>query len=413
MQPNALTVKVNDKSKTLRFSETLVAGSVYAVTVEGGADTCGASAVLALKIGDATVGWAELANGVGELSLLTQELATALTGERDGTRLPALAAIRCTDEGGDQVVAVGKADILFAGREWFETSDLARITSKGDKGDRGYSAYEIAVQNGYEGTEAQWIAALQAAATVAAQAANTAASAAEAAAAALQAVNALTAYTDSDAENVFEAKWAAAKAAIQTISAVWTFSSSPVVPAPTNNTDAATKKYVDDAKAAAVLLTGAQTVAGTKTFSSSPLVPTAATTDNSQKAASTAFVQALAATLEPRYPIVQKALSSGAVTLDDRAINLLTLGATTSATITFPSAVSGKSRDFWLVVTASTASSREIALSGGTCYGEHATTFELEEGTTYPNVLVFTEIGTTGVFIVRRRLFAVQSNTIT
>ena len=33
----------------------------------------------------------------------------------------------------------------------------------------------------------------------------------------------------------------------QTISAVKTFTASPVVPAPTNDTDAATKKYVDDA----------------------------------------------------------------------------------------------------------------------------------------------------------------------
>lgn len=32
----------------------------------------------------------------------------------------------------------------------------------------------------------------------------------------------------------------------QTISAIKTFTASPVVPAPTNNTDAATKKYVDD-----------------------------------------------------------------------------------------------------------------------------------------------------------------------
>lgn len=413
MQPNALTVKVSDKSKTLRFSETLVAGSVYAVTVEGGAATCGASAVLALKVGGSTVAWAELTNGAGELSLLTEELAKALEGKRDGTRLPALAAIRCTDDGGDQVVAVGKADVLFAGDEWFDTAELVRIAIKGDKGDAGYSAYEIAVLHGYEGTETEWIAALQSAATAAARAIEAAAAAAEDAAAALAAVRAITVYTDSDAEAVFNAKWTAAKAAAQTISAAWTFSSSPIVPTPTADGNAATKKYVDDAKAAAVLLTGAQAVAGTKTFSSSPIVPTAPSGDNTQKAASTAFVQAVAATLEPRYPIVQKTLSNGAVTLDDRAINLLTLGSTTSATITLPAAVSGKARDFWLVATASTASSREIALSGGTCYGEHATTFELEEGTSHPNVLVFTEIGTSGVFIVRRRLFAVQSNTIT
>jgi len=40
-----------------------------------------------------------------------------------------------------------------------------------------------------------------------------------------------------------------------------------------------------------VKLTGNQTISGIKTFSSSPLVPTASTSDNSTKAASTAFVK--------------------------------------------------------------------------------------------------------------------------
>ena len=44
---------------------------------------------------------------------------------------------------------------------------------------------------------------------------------------------------------------------------------------------------------AVVHLTGAETVAGVKTFSSSPVVPTPASTDNSTKAASTAYARAI------------------------------------------------------------------------------------------------------------------------
>ena len=44
--------------------------------------------------------------------------------------------------------------------------------------------------------------------------------------------------------------WTAIKAAAHTISGVWTFSSSPVVPAPTNDGDAANREYVDSAIAA-------------------------------------------------------------------------------------------------------------------------------------------------------------------
>ncbi len=76
----------------------------------------------------------------------------------------------------------------------------------------------------------------------------------------------------------------------QTVAGVKTFSSSPVVPTPTNGTDASTKGYVDTgltAKAddtAVVKLTGNQTIAGIKTFSSSPVVPTPSNgTDASNK----------------------------------------------------------------------------------------------------------------------------------
>ena len=57
------------------------------------------------------------------------------------------------------------------------------------------------------------------------------------------------------------------------------------VPTPTNNTDAANKKYVDDQDALDVHLAGNQTVADVKTFSSSPVVPTEATGTFSTKAA--------------------------------------------------------------------------------------------------------------------------------
>lgn len=180
MPQNVLTVKVNDKTKTLRFSETLVAGSVYSITVEGGADICGSQAVLGLKIGNTTVGWAELADGEGTLSLLTQELADALADVREGTRVPALAAIRCMDEGADQVIGVGKADVLYAGKGWMETTALVQITAKGDKGDTGKSAYQTAVENGFDGSEEEWAAYLIAGATAAEKAARATANAAEA-----------------------------------------------------------------------------------------------------------------------------------------------------------------------------------------------------------------------------------------
>lgn len=74
----------------------------------------------------------------------------------------------------------------------------------------------------------------------------------------------------------------------------------------TSSGDAVNKSQLDDLSSsvttlsgAAVKLTGNQTIAGTKTFSSSPIVPTAANSDSSTKAASTAFVKNVLATVWP------------------------------------------------------------------------------------------------------------------
>ena len=75
----------------------------------------------------------------------------------------------------------------------------------------------------------------------------------------------------------------------ETIAGVKTFSDSPIVPTPTTDTQASTKKYVDDTDGArktyvdnldalAVHLAGTETITGIKTFSASPIVP-APTTD--------------------------------------------------------------------------------------------------------------------------------------
>jgi hypothetical protein len=63
-----------------------------------------------------------------------------------------------------------------------------------------------------------------------------------------------------------------------------------------NPPDSATVEAVAG-KGAVAMLTGDQTINGVKTFVSSPLLPTPSLSDNSTKAATTAFVQAIAAAL--------------------------------------------------------------------------------------------------------------------
>lgn len=66
----------------------------------------------------------------------------------------------------------------------------------------------------------------------------------------------------------------------ETVNGIKTFVASPIVPTPTTNFQAATKKYVDDhtpSLTGVVLDTGNQTVGGIKTFTASPVVPTPTT----------------------------------------------------------------------------------------------------------------------------------------
>ena len=93
----------------------------------------------------------------------------------------------------------------------------------------------------------------------------------------------------------------------ETVAGVKTFTSSPLVPTPSsgdNSQKAATtafvkaQGYADDSSV--VHKTGSETIAGVKTFSSSPRVPTEGIEDSSTRAASTAFVHNL---LSRVYPV--------------------------------------------------------------------------------------------------------------
>jgi len=114
--PNPVTVSVNDKTKWLDFGECLVTESRYAVTVAGGAATCGHSATLTLAGigGGRTLASCSLTDGVGELDLRTEGVRGVADGFRAGSRMAFSAQLACLDEGAEQVVAGGRVAVLVA-----------------------------------------------------------------------------------------------------------------------------------------------------------------------------------------------------------------------------------------------------------------------------------------------------------
>ena len=168
MAANTVIVKVNDKTKGLRFAETLTTGSVYGVTLDGATVATGTLALIAeTPEGPKLVACAELADSAGTLSTNTAEMADVVGRLPIGTAFQLKAVVHRSDAGEAENVAVGTCALVSAGGAWTDDTTGALVLYKGQKGDdgapgpQGESAYEIAVRHGFEGTETQWLATLQ------------------------------------------------------------------------------------------------------------------------------------------------------------------------------------------------------------------------------------------------------------
>ena len=145
-----LTIKINAKKKHLKFGETLTTGSVYSVTVDGGADACGADAALIVSTppvcdcpDGVQVAVATLVNGVGTLNLNCDAMLRFAERFPCGMTLMLKAVIRCFDSGEERHVGVGDALVVIArpGTEDAATGTVVYYKGekgeKGDKGDKG------------------------------------------------------------------------------------------------------------------------------------------------------------------------------------------------------------------------------------------------------------------------------------
>lgn len=110
---NVLKIKVHDKSKQLRFLETLTTGSRYCVEVEGGEETCGKDAALILSTpGGVQVAVGTLESGAGTLNLNCDAMLKLEATVPFGTVLVLNAVLRCFDEGSEQTVALGQCQVI-------------------------------------------------------------------------------------------------------------------------------------------------------------------------------------------------------------------------------------------------------------------------------------------------------------
>ena len=134
------------------------------------------------------------------------------------------------------------------------------------------------------------------------------------------------------------------------------------------------------------------------TFTGTPVAPTPQDGENSTLIATTAFVQGAVP-----YALVTKTITNGAVSLDDRAINAVAVSSSlASLTVNFPTATSGKVRDFGLRLTVAsgiTTAPQLVLPQGVTCENADGAAPEIgADGAA--TILYFTETAS-GVFLVK------------
>lgn len=110
---NEVLIRIDDRTKRLRFGEALVSGSTYAVSVEGGAARCGATAALVVSHMGDVVAFAELADGAGTLDLDTAELAKVVRWLPPGAAVRLDAAVRSVSL--SETVGVGTCRLVASG----------------------------------------------------------------------------------------------------------------------------------------------------------------------------------------------------------------------------------------------------------------------------------------------------------
>ena len=138
---NQVLIKVDDRTKSLRFGERLTTGSVYAVAVSGGAAVCGNQGALAILDGnDVQVASAELTAGAGTLATDTEAVDNIARHFPVGHAFTWKAVLFTGDAGARQFVAVGAVVVVNAALgvpDPRANTHVANVGEKGDKGDKG------------------------------------------------------------------------------------------------------------------------------------------------------------------------------------------------------------------------------------------------------------------------------------
>lgn len=138
MAANSVNVLVNDRQKTLRFTELITTGSTYAMSFKGATIAAG-EIFLSCRIDgtETLVAYGTITSNAATLSTNTSQLAEAMANLPIGAVRSFFAVIHKDGTTDYENVATGMVNIANAGGTWTDTTTGAAILYKGPKGDQG------------------------------------------------------------------------------------------------------------------------------------------------------------------------------------------------------------------------------------------------------------------------------------
>jgi hypothetical protein len=405
-----LTWTLHLNHESIRFDKVIPRlGNYYALTLVGAEDEKEYTVYVMSDDGKTCLAKSLKENGAYSIAFNGKNLRDQFVGKWRETRM-----FHVIVHDGTNVCADGFMPILWEATATEPSGEVFTLQGpKGEKGDTGSTNYDLAVKNGFQGTEQEWLDSLKG---KDGEPGKDGYDGNDGKSAYQIAVN--NGYVGTEQEWVqsllglaasFSGSISSIRYMYNETTKLWhrVFIATNAIGQMTIALDPEGSELAED-DAILAYLAKDQTFTGIKTFTKPVVLPATVGSPNDNTAATTAFVQSL------RRPDLVVHAESNTILLQDNAINYCDLRSIgdTEISLEMPNAVNGKSRNF-LVVLILADRAVTINLVGATSFLFNSESGRsLSTGASNPNIITFTEVSA-DKFVVNRDNYSITSSTMT
>lgn len=404
-----LTWTLHLDHESIRFDKVIPRlGNYYALTLAGAEDEKEYTVYVMSDDGKTCLAKSLKENGAYSIAFNGKDLRDQFVGKWRETRM-----FHVIVHDGTNVCADGFMPILWEATATEPSGDVFTLQGpQGEKGDTGATNYDIAVKNGFEGTEQEWLDSLKGKDGEPGKDGNDGSNGKSAYQIAVS-----NGYVGTEQEWVqsllglaasFSGSISSIRYMYNETTKLWhrVFIATNAIGQMTIALDPEGSELAED-DAILAYLAKDQTFTGTKTFTQPVVLPETVGIPNDNTAATTAFVHSL------RRPDLVVHTASNTILLQDNAINYCDLRglADTRISLEMPDAVNGKSRSFWVVLFLADQEIVVNLVGGNSFLFNSQAGRSLTTGASNPNIITFTEIPG-NKFVVNRDNYSIASSTM-